>query len=44
MPYTKPRIISTLTATSAIQSFKTSINVECNNFLPTTGPSYQAEE
>lgn len=44
MRYTQPKIISTLTATSAIQSFKNSINTEANLLVPTPGPAYQAEE
>jgi hypothetical protein len=45
MFYTQPRIISTLTATSAIQSFKNSpTNLEINLLVPTNGPAYQAEE
>ena len=44
MRYTQPKIVSTLTATSAIQGCKDSINLEANLFVPTNGPAYQAEE
>lgn len=44
MRYTQPTIVGTHVATAAIQSDKTSINLEANLFVPSPGPAYQAEE